>query len=473
MTSTEYDYGYEQLEMAGAVPAYSLEAEQAVLGALLMTGNPDAVDAQDVADTLRPEDFYSGLHQDVYALILKRMGTREPFDAVILSELLDTKHLSPADRLTYLVNLARNTPSARNLKAYAKVIRERSMERIACQRLRTALELMQSGEGEALERIERANSLLADITAESASDANHLVGMTEAVKDYVDFLEWRFENPGIHGLTTGLERLDARYQGWKPGDLVILAARPAMGKTTMALGIGAHVAMQNRQTLVFSLEMPRRQLVQRLMASVGHMPLSRLKDASVLSDMDHSQGLTVTARRLIQSSMLIDDTGSLDVADLRSRARVAHKRKPVDLIIVDYLQLMTDRTERDRFQVVSAVSRKLKALAKELGCVVLCLSQLSRKCEERSDKRPMNSDLRESGQIEQDADIITMLYRDEVYNESSERNKGLAEAITTKFRDGEVGTDYLAFLGAQNRFDNLSRMPEPPQQQVLAQRGFE
>jgi len=467
MMPSDYEH-----DLVGVVPAHSLEAECAVLGALLITANPEAAEVVDTVDTLQPEDFYAGLHQDIYRLIQQRIETREPFDAVILSELLDSRHIEPTERLTYLVNLARNTPSARNLKAYTKVIRDKSMERVACERLRTALDLMQSGEGSALERIEQANGLLTDITAESASDANHLVGMTEAVKDYVDFLEWRFDNPGFHGLTTGLTELDKRYQGWKPGDLVILAARPGMGKTTMALGIGSHIAQQDKQTLVFSLEMPRRQLVQRLMAAVGNMPLSGLKDASVLSNDDHSHKVALAARRLIQSSMLIDDTGSLDIADLRSRARVAHKRKPVDLIVVDYLQLMNDRTEKDRFQVVSAVSRKLKALAKELNCVVLCLSQLSRKCEERPDKRPMNSDLRESGQIEQDADLIIMLYRDEVYKDDSP-HRGICEVITTKFRDGETGTDYTAFIGSQNRFADLSYMPAEQEPQKQQRRGFE
>ena len=457
--------------MAGAVPAHNFEAECAVLGALLLIANPDAPEAQDVADVLQPQDFYSGLHQDIYALILRRLQSREPFDALILSEQLESSHIQPHDRLTYLINLARNTMSTGNLKAYTQVVREKSMQRIACNRLRQALSLMESGEGDALARIEQANGLLADITADSASSAEHLVGMGEAMQDYVEFLDYRFNNPGIHGLTTGFERLDARYQGWKPGDLVILAARPSMGKTTLALNIASHVSMQSNQTLVFSLEMPRRQLVQRLMASVGHMPLSKLKDASVLESDEYSSKVVATAGRLMQSNMLIDDTGSLDIADLRSRARVAHKRNPVKLIVIDYLQLMTDRTERDRFQVVSSVSRKLKALAKELDCVVLCLSQLSRKCEERTDKRPMNADLRESGQIEQDADIITMLYRDEVYNEQSDR-KGICEAITTKFRDGEIGTDHLSFIGSENRFADLSFVPVAPAPQPVYQ-GFE
>jgi replicative DNA helicase len=314
--------------------------------------------------------------------------------------------------------------------------------------------------------LDQAESIVSEmIPADNRQDSG-LVGMRDSIRDYYEFLHWRYEHQGIHGLITGLEKLDARFQGWKPGDLVILASRPSMGKTTLALQIAAHNGMAGNHTQVYSLEMPRIQLVQRLFANIGRIPLQGLKDASVL-DSDHRHKLSSTQERLMRAAIEIDDTGGLDISDLRRRARQSHRRQKADLIVIDYLQLLNDRTEKDRFQVVSAVSRKLKTLAKELGCVVLCLSQLSRKCEERADKRPMNSDLRESGQIEQDADIITFIYRDDVYNDNGPKN-GITEIITAKFRDGEIGTDVIEFIGRENRFQDLTHQPE----QRAVSRGF-
>jgi replicative DNA helicase len=297
--------------------------------------------------------------------------------------------------------------------------------------------------------------------------------MTTAVKDYVKYLSWRFENEGIQGIKTGLREVDTRLQGMKGGELYIVAARPGMGKTTYATNILANAATEGAKCYFSSLEMPRNQLVQRMIASTGQIPLSKLKDASVMGDQELSSRVAPAFEKVKNMNITIDDQGGVDIADIRSRCRAKYRKEGLDLLLIDYLQLIDDRTCKTRFDVVSAVSRKLKALAKELDIPVMALSQLSRAVEQRNDKRPILSDLRESGQIEQDADVIQFLYRDEVYNEHT-NSKGICEVDTAKYRDGETGRDFIAFFGAQNRMTDLAHgfIPEVAPVNQPVQKGF-
>lgn len=448
---------------------YSRTAEESVIGSLLLLASSESNVVNDIVTMLSPMDFFIPLTRAAFTEIVNFVESNEPYDMFLVAEKAQAK--SGYNYLPDLIEIQQNTPSANNVKAYAHVVQDKAIERNAITRLNDALIEIQGGEGPIRDRVAKADSLLADVVSDGSQTS--MVSAKDAMKQYIEMLEWRFENPGIHGLKTGLKDLDNRYSGWKPGELVVIAARPAMGKTTIATHLAANAALNGEHALFFSLEMPTAQMMQRLVASTGHIPLRSLKDASAVEDEEHSRKLMIASSKLGQAALTIDDTGSIDIADLRARARLAHRKNPVKILVVDYLQLLNDRTERDRFQVVSSVSRKLKALAKELNCVVVALSQLSRKVEERTDKRPMNSDLRESGQIEQDADAIIMLYRDEVYNEQSS-HKGIIELITTKFRDGEIGTDYAAFIGSENRVGDLAFTPEPIQPPVnKPTRGFE
>jgi replicative DNA helicase len=431
---------------------FNLTAEADVIMAV-------ATDPQRLGEVdLLPEHFYDQRNVAYWRSLVQHIETGDETPMITAAEAIGID-------LGYLAEMRRNAWSVSSVEGRVAIIRRHYSERrlfAAATRIQEEL-LDDDNHADALDQAESIASEM--IPADNRQDSG-LVGMRDSIRDYYEFLHWRYEHQGIHGLITGLEKLDARFQGWKPGDLVILASRPSMGKTTLALQIAAHNGMAGNHTQVYSLEMPRIQLVQRLFANIGRIPLQGLKDASVL-DSDHRHKLSSTQERLMRAAIEIDDTGGLDISDLRRRARQSHRRQKADLIVIDYLQLLNDRTEKDRFQVVSAVSRKLKTLAKELGCVVLCLSQLSRKCEERADKRPMNSDLRESGQIEQDADIITFIYRDDVYNDNGPKN-GITEIITAKFRDGEIGTDVIEFIGRENRFQDLTHQPE----QRAVSRGF-
>jgi len=438
---------------------YALEAEQQVIGSLILISDVTSPLVQRTLDTLNADDFVGTTNRTLFRAVCDFVDSGESYDMFLLAE---RTGIDLAD----VIELQSEVAGASNLTAYAKIVKERATERTATATLMDAMDRLRHGEGTVAERIALVEDALNGLNTLNSS-GSHLVGMKEALKEFINDLEYRYENPGATGLTTGIKALDARFQGFKPGELVIIAARPAMGKTSVSTNFALHVG-ETEQVLFFSLEMPRKQLVQRMVAAAGAVDLSLLKTGAALHEQ--ADQVQLGTRIVHNCNLKIDDTPALDVAELRSRARMAARKGPVGMIVVDYLQLLNDRTERDRFQAVSSISRKLKALAKELNCVVVALSQLSRKCEERTDKRPINSDLRESGQLEQDADAIIMLYRDEVYDEGSSQ-KGVIELITTKFRDGEIGTDYAAFIGKHNRITDLAFRPEEPPKQT-SRRGF-
>lgn len=448
---------------------YSQEAEQGVVGGLMIDPN-----SFDKIDGLLSESMFSdnGL-RIVFNTVLVLHEIGKPVDLITVSEYLESHNVEMFNMvggIPWLADLIQNTPSSANIVAYAETVSRFAKERGLYNATTEAQQILMADGLSTDERFQEAEAVLT-AAWEDESKTDNTIGMTEAVRDYLRTLEHRFEHPGIYGLKTGFKVVDERLNGVNGGALFVVAARPSMGKTTYAMNIAANVAIKGSKVYVSSLEMPRNELVQRLMAYVGKIPLSLLKDAQVLAHEDHMHKLTPAVKQLAEASIRIDDQPSLDVNELRTRCRREKRSNGLDLIIVDYLQLLTDRTCSGRFDEVSSVSRKLKALAKELDCPVIALSQLSRKCEERTDKRPMMSDLRESGQIEQDADIIQFLYRDDVYDESSPR-KGIAEIITAKFRDGEKGTDCMAFVGAQNMFAELTHQPQPIQPKPKRGTGF-
>ncbi|MCV6588299.1 MAG: replicative DNA helicase [Marinobacterium sp.] len=447
---------------------HSFEAETSLVGALLL-----APETYDTISPLVDSSMFANVQpQLVFEAIKDTLLAGTPVDVVTVSEQLERRGLyvlQQAGGIEFVISVAQNTPSASNITSYAELVRDYARERALFNTANQIKTLLMQDDMTTDERFQQAEALFTGLDLHRGSQQGP-VEVKESVQEYVAHLEWLYDNPGLYGVATGLATVDNRLQGLKPGELYIVAGRPGMGKTTYAMQVALSAAQTGHRTFIASQEMPRRQLVQRLVASIGHIPLPLLKNASVLQHEDYSVRLMAATGRLVQlesAMLLIDDRSTMDIDDLRSECRRVHRKHgKLGLVMVDYLQLLTDRTTNSRYDEVSSVSRKLKALAKELDCPVLALSQLSRECDKRPDKRPLLSDLRESGQIEQDADVIQFLYRDEVYNPHSNQH-GMMEVITAKFRDGTKGTDYVNFIGAENRVADLpsgARIPQPAQQ---------
>ena len=437
------------------VPPQSVEAEQAVIGGLMLA--PDSLDR--VGDLLTEEDFYRRDHRLIYRAIRELSEKNKPFDAVTLGEWLEANNL--ADQIGgtgYLIDLASTTPSAANIRAYAEIVREKSVLR---QLIEVGTEIVNDGfkpEGrESREVLSAAEMKVFRIAEQGARGRADFVPLREAMKDAFQLLQERYENQGnVTGLPTGFHDLDELTAGLQPSDLIILAARPAMGKTTLALNIAEFAALKTKKAVVvYSMEMSASQLAFRLISSIGRVNATRLRTGQ-LEDEDWSR-VNMAIKMLSDVKIFIDDTPALSPDVLRSKARRIKREHDLGLIVIDYLQLMTvPGTGENRATEISEISRSLKALAKELNVPVIALSQLNRGLETRTDKRPVMADLRESGAIEQDADIIVFIYRDEYYHKDSQ-DKGLAEIIIGKQRNGPTGTVKLKFFGEYTRFDNLAR----------------
>lgn len=434
---------------------YSLEAEHGVLGAMML--RPELVDV--LSAEIVGEDFYYAVNAEVFRAILALTSENKPVDAVTLGIYIG-KLINGDDAIAYAAEIVRNTPSAANALAYAATVRERSLDRalVACGDLIN--ELAHSDQPTA-EKIATAQTHVLAIDGESATA--EIVKASDVLAEHVEELQRRSDRgEGIDGLSTGIADLDEKLQGLKPEQLIIIAGRPAMGKTTLAMNIAADVAIrQNKRSLVISLEMSNGQLMDRFLAAEGKIPLQLIKNGT--APQEHGTELMAAASKIKASSLFMSDRASMTIGRIRSAARRHKRRYGLDLIVIDYLQLMdSDSRSGSRTEEVSAMSRHAKLMAKELKVPVIMLSQLSRKCEERPNKRPICSDLRESGAIEQDADIILFVYRDEVYNEKSEY-KGVAEIIVGKGRDIETGTVRTAFMGQYSRFEQLCAgwQPEP------------
>ena len=431
---------------------HSLEAEQAVLGSMLI----DADCIKDVMDKLQPEDFYIRQNRDIFETIYTMFSYSRPVDGVTVAE--EMQKNGTFDELTtrnYLVQLMEVTPTSANAMEYVAIVRSKALLRSLAKAAGDVLAMVQEGVGEAQSVLEAAEQRIYAIRR--GRSAQDMVPVGQIIKPVLDQInDMAVSKTGLSGLSSGFSGLDQKIHGLNRSDLILLAARPGMGKTSFALNIALNVAKQNsdKTVAVFSLEMSKEQLVTRLLSSEGLVENGRLTNGR-LSASDWGK-LTQAARTIKQTDIRIDDNPLLTVADMNAKCR---RIENLGLVVIDYLQLMTSSGGKsyageNRQQAVSDISRMLKIMAKELNVPVICLSQLSRANEKREDKRPMLSDLRESGAIEQDADIVMFLYREDYYKEDTE-NQNIAECIIAKNRHGETGTVYLQW---QPQFTTFSDM---------------
>ena len=444
--------------LALKVPPHSVEAEQSLLGALLLDNQ--AFDK--IADLVSGEDFYRDDHRRIWRHVAKLIEAGRPADVVTVAESIEaSEDKDKAGGPAYLAALAQNTPSALNIRRYAELVRERSVQRrlahVATEIAESALALAGKDVGQLLDEAESKIFQIAESGARTDQGLQGISPVLAEVFERIDHLHSQ-ENPSdITGVPTGFTDLDHRTAGLQPGDLIIVAGRPSMGKTAFALNIAEHVALHPSTRLpvaIFSMEMSASQLAMRMLSSMARIDAHKLRTGRLSNE--EWPNLTDAIDRLNQTSIHIDETPALNALELRSRARrMRREYGKLGLVVVDYLQLMSSTSQgENRATEISEISRSLKALAKELKVPVIALSQLSRAVEQRNDRRPMMSDLRESGAIEQDADVILFIYRDEVYAPDKEEAKGRAEVIIGKQRNGPIGRVDLTFLGQYTRFAN-------------------
>lgn len=440
------------MEDRGRIPPHSIDAEQSVLGSILL--DKDAIVV--VSEIIKSEDFYKDAHKEIYEAVLELYRRSDPIDLITLTEELKKRNnLDLAGGIAYLTSLSTVVPTSSNVKYYADIVKEKSILRKLIKASSDILDLGFGGTKDVQNILESAEKKIFDISQEKTGD--NFKPINEVLMDAYDTLEELYRNKGgITGLTTGFLDLDRKTNGLQRTDLILIAARPAMGKTAFSLNLAQNVALKaNASVAIFSLEMSKEQLVQRMLSSESHVELNKLKNGSM--GEDDWPKLIEAMGVLSKSKVYIDDTPGITIMEMRSKCRRLKIEKGLDLILIDYLQLMEgDSKIESRQQEISKISRSLKILAKELNCPVIALSQLSRAPELRSDHRPILSDLRESGAIEQDADIVMFLYRDEYYHADSEK-KNIGEVIIAKHRHGETGTVELAWLGEFQKFHNLSR----------------
>ncbi len=448
-----------QLE-AIKLPPHSVEAEQSVLGGILL----DAGAWDKVADVIGEQDFYRFEHRLIYRNIVLLIERAKPVDAITVAESLESNgELDKVGGLAYLGSLAQNVPSAANVRRYAEIVRDRSiMRKLAEVGSEISTSAYNSAGRDASQLLDEAESRVFEI-AEAGERGRQgfspIPPLLSKVVERIETLYGRDNASDVTGLATGFADLDRETSGLQPGDLIIVAGRPSMGKTAFSVNIAEHAALElNKSVAIFSMEMGGTQLAMRMIGSVGklnqhHLRTGRLEDDD-WSRMTHALG------RLNDAPIFIDESAALNALELRSRARRLHRQNNgLGLIIIDYLQLMSspsNKASENRATEISEISRSLKALAKELSVPVIALSQLNRSLEQRPNKRPVMSDLRESGAIEQDADLILFIYRDEVYNPDSQENKGKAEIIIAKQRNGPIGKIDLTFRGEFTRFENYA-----------------
>jgi replicative DNA helicase len=428
---------------------FHIESEQSVLGGLLI--DPRSFEQ---IDDLEETDFYREDHRVIYRHIARLIADGRPVDVVTVAESLSEAGIgNESIGLAYLGDLAINTPSAANIRRYAEVVRDKRKRRDLLYASSQVADLAKSSGRSARELIDEAQALVFKLgDGLSSHDEPECVGAL--LDGVIGDIQARFENGGrIVGLPTGFAYLDEKTCGLSGGDLVIVAGRPSMGKTAFALNIAERVALNGKPVLVFSMEMSKRQLVERSLSSIGRIPLSAIRSGNLSEE--HFGRLSMAMGKLFNSPLIVDDRPALRIAQMRSRTRRIARRHGLSLIVIDYIQLATGEGN-NREQEVSSVSRGLKALAKEFDVPVIAISQLSRKVDERANNRPVLSDLRESGAIEQDADIVMMMYRDEYYHWDTP-DKGIAEVIIGKHRQGETGMIPLVFFGEFTRFESMTQ----------------
>ena len=436
------------------VPPQSVEAEQSVIGGLML----DNQRWDQIADKVTPDDFYRKEHRLIFRAIASLCDENQPADVVTVSEWLEKNaELENAGGLAYLGALANNTPSAANVVAYAAIVRERALMRNLIRVANNVANSAYNPEGRSAgELLDTAEKNIMDISEQGAGRRGSFQPIKTLLTGAVDRIDklFRSDSP-ITGVSSGFADLDAMTSGLQPGDLVIVAGRPSMGKTSFAMNIAETAAVsQKLPVAIFSMEMPGEQLAMRMMSSLGRINAHKVRTGKLEDDdwprLTHAIGL------LADAPMFIDDSPAMTPLELRARARRLKREHGLGMIVVDYLQLMqSPEANENRATEISNITRSLKGLAKELNVPVIALSQLNRSLEQRPNKRPVMSDLRESGAIEQDADVIFFIYRDEVYNEDSQ-DKGTAEIIIGKQRNGPIGKIRLTFLGEYTRFENYA-----------------
>lgn len=441
------------------LPPQSVESEQSVIGALLLDN--DAWDL--IADILEAADFYTDIHRIIYLHVGSLIVNGSPADVITVSDSLTAAgKLEFIGGIAYLAGIAQNTPSAANVRKYASIVREKAVLRrlasVGTQVIQSAFEPKGQSAKVLLDSAESLIFEIAEHVSRNQAGGRDLSDFLPAVIDEIDDRYQKGESDLVTGVPTRFTEIDKMTSGLQKGDLIIVAGRPSMGKTAFAINIAENVAIEVRQpVIIFSMEMSGKKLSYRMLSSIGKVHGHALRTGQL--DDEHWHGLTLATAKLSDATIHIDDTPGLTAMDIRTRTRRFARRYggEIGLVVVDYIQMLSTQAsaEGNRAYEVGEISRSLKNLARELNVPVIALSQLSRKVEERVNKRPMMSDLRESGSLEQDADVIMLLYRDEYYNPDSEF-KGVAEINVAKQRDGATGVVSLAFRGEFSRFENLS-----------------
>ncbi len=439
-------------QLIGRIPPHSIEAEQSVLGAMIL--DKEAINT--AIEIIRPDDFYKEANKEIFEAILVLFNKNEPVDLITLSEELKRRGtLENTGGVTYLANLSSGVATTANVKYYCKIVEEKSILRRLIRSCDDVIAKSYENSDEVNAIIEKAEKAIFDIT-----QGRHREGfspLNEVLLSSFSQIEERAANQGaLTGLTTGFIDLDNKLSGLQKSDLVLLAARPSMGKTAISVNIVTNAALKaNANVAIFSLEMSKEQLVQRMISATAHVDLQKIISGR-LSEEEWIQVIN-SMGPLSQANIFIDDTAGISLMEMKAKCRRLKIEKGLDLVMIDYLQLMQlDGRQESRQQEISAISRGLKALAKEMECPVIALSQLSRAPELRSDHRPILSDLRESGAIEQDADVVLFLYRDEYYHEDSEK-KNIGEVIIAKHRNGPTGSIELVFKKEFTKFVNMVR----------------
>jgi replicative DNA helicase len=435
------------------IPPQNIEAEESILSAVLIDNHT----LLDVLEILKPDDFYKSAHQKIFSAISDLFSKNEPVDLITLNNILKEKgHLEQVGGATYLARLMDTAPLAVNAQHYAKIIHNKASLRRLIENANKITKRCYEDQGDVDDVIDFAEKSIFEIS--SNKNKQSFYPLSQLILSNIDALEERQGNKAlVTGVTTGFSRLDNMTSGLQNSELIILAARPSMGKTALALNIARNAAVDaSIPVAIFSIEMSREQLSMRLLCSEARTDSSRLR--SGFFSREDWVNLTNAAEILSEAPIYIDDSPDISAMAIRTKARRLKMEKGIGLVIIDYLQLMKTSAAAERRDLeISEISRSLKALAKELNLPVLALSQLNRKLEERHDKRPQLSDLRESGALEQDADVVAFIYRDEVYNrDESNPNKGIAEILLKKQRNGPTGDIKLTFLSSYTRFENLA-----------------
>lgn len=442
----------------GRIPPHSNEAEESVLGAILL----DNQVINDALTIVQPGDFYRSAHQYIFEAMESLDRENKPIDIITLGEKIRSMGvIEECGGIEYLGRLSTIVPSASNISFYAKLVKEKSIRRKLIHEASTIITQAFEDDGSIEEFLDVTEQKILGVSESRSKQAFHRV--SDVVQESIKLVEKLYDRKEpVTGVGTGFFKLDEKTAGLQPSDLIILAARPSMGKTALALSIVQHVGIEQKGSVaLFSLEMSKEQLVLRMLCSEARVSNSKVRTGH-LGERDFPR-LVDAASRIAEAPIYIDDSPALPISELRAKCRRLHREHPLSLVCVDYLQLMRSPAyAHSREQEIADISRSLKALAKELNVPVVALSQLNRSLEQRNDKRPMMSDLRESGAIEQDADIIMFIYRDEVYNQETV-DKGVAEVIIGKQRSGPTGIVRLAFSGEFTRFDNLDERHDAAQ----------